>query len=131
MKWAIYSAVALLLFLPRQLHAQEYAVLAVDSKSGKPLSGVPIVLRYACTFTGSGEKIKEHCKSIHRTTGKDGIAHFPEAGSLADIDDIFPMSVAYQEVCCDISRPEIPGVGKITFRSRSFRERLAWILLGD
>jgi hypothetical protein len=106
-------------------------VLAVEVQTAKPLKGIPIVLRYACTFTGSGVKTKEHCKFIHRRTGNDGIAHFAEAGSLRDIDDIFPMSVAYREVCCDISKPVIPGVGKITFQRRSLRERFSWIFVGD
>jgi len=127
----VFVAISLLLGWPARALAQEYSVLAVDAQNGKPLKGIPIVLRYACTFTGSGATAREHCKFIHRRTGNDGIAHFAEAGSLTDIDDIFPVSVGYREVCCDISKPVIPGVGKITLQRRSLRERLSWILHGD
>jgi hypothetical protein len=131
MKWFVYVAFSLSVWLPFRLHAQEYVVQAIDAQSGKPLKGIPIVLRYDCTFTGSEAKTKEHCKFIHRTTGDEGFTHFPEAGSLTDIDDVFPMSAAYREVCCDISEPVIPGTGKITFQRRSFREMLNWIFVGD
>jgi hypothetical protein len=111
--------------------AIEYSVRAIDAKSGKVLGGISITLRYACTTTGSGIKTKIHCKFIQRRTGADGVAHFPEAGTLSDIDDIFPSSTEYGEVCCDISRPVIPGIGTITFRRRSFSEMLHWIFIGD
>ena len=130
MKWLACCIASLALWLP-QSQAQEYSVQAVDAQSGRPLKGIPIVLRYACTFSGSGTKAKEHCKFIHRKTDKKGIANFPEAGSLHDIDDIFPMSASYREICCDISNPVIPGTGKITFQHRSLREKLSWIFVGD
>lgn len=114
-----------------RLYGQDYSVRAVEERSGKPLKGISIVARYNCTFTGSGSKTKEHCKFIHRRTGADGFAHFPEAGSLKDIDDIFPMSAEYREGCCDISHPVIPGTGTITFTKRSFPEMLHWIFIGD
>jgi hypothetical protein len=130
MKWVAYFIVSFLLSLP-QLRAQEYAVSAVDAQSGKPLHGVPIVLRYACTFTGSGAKTKQHCKFIHRSTGRDGMVHFPEAGSLTDIDAIFPSSAAYAEVGCDIVKPTTPGMGTMKFKRRSFGQMLYWVILGD
>jgi hypothetical protein len=130
-KYFIYSAAFLLLCLPHQLHAQEYSVRAIDSKSGKALKGISITLRYACTATGSGMKTKIHCTFIQRRTGSDGIAHFPEAGSLTDIDDIYSLSASYGEVCCDISSPVIPGMGTITFQRRSLGEMLHWIFVGD
>lgn len=71
------------------------------------------------------------CKFVRRKTGSDGLARFPEAGTLKDIDDIYPASIAYQEVCCDISAPVIPGTGTITFKRRSFREMLQYIWYGD
>jgi hypothetical protein len=125
------AAALALVSTPLLLFGQEYSVRAVDSQSGKPLKGIPIVLRYECTFTGSGINTKEHCHFIHRTTGKDGIAHFPEAGSLKDVDDIFPMSCKYREDCCDISKPVIPGTGTITFTKFSFSEMWHCIFVGD
>jgi hypothetical protein len=109
-KTALCSAVALLvsLSLPHQLYGQEYSIRAIDVKSGEPLKGIPITLRYDCTATGSAANIKMHCKFIQRKTGADGIAHFPEAGSLRDIDDIFSLPTTYGAVCCDISNPKIP-----------------------
>lgn len=104
---------------------------AIDAKSGKALERISITLRYACTATGSGIKMKIRCKFIHRKTGGDGVAHFPEAGTLSDIDDIFPSSTVYGEVCCDIPKPVIPGVGTITFQRRSLSEMLHWIFVGD
>jgi hypothetical protein len=128
----ILSLAALLFFgLPHQLHAQEYSVQAIDAKSGKVLKGIPVTLRYSCMATGSGIKTKVHCKFIQRRTGSDGIAHFPEAGSLNDIDDIFSLPVTYGMVCCDISKPVIPGMGTITFQRRSLGETLHWIFVGD
>jgi hypothetical protein len=130
-KYVLYSAVLLFLALPHQLRAQEYSVRAIDAKSGKVLGGISITLRYACITTGSGTKTTIHCKFIQRKTGADGVARFPEAGTLSDIDDIFSSSTEYGEVCCDISRPVIPGMGTITFRRRSFSEMLHWIFIGD
>lgn len=49
---------------------------AVDVDSGKPLKGMPITLRYDCISTGSGLKLKVHCKFIQRKTGRDGLATF-------------------------------------------------------
>jgi hypothetical protein len=131
MKWLLCSTISLLLWLPHQSQAQEYSVRAIDAESGKALKGITIVLRYACTFSGSGIKTKVHCKYIQRKTETDGIAHFPEAGSLTDIDGIFPMSNTYGEVCCDISKPMIPGMGTLKFKRRSFGQMLHWIFVGD
>lgn len=127
------SAVAFLIIssLPHQLYGQEFSVRAIDAKSGKPLKGIPITLRYACTATGSGPKTKIDCRFIQRKTGNDGLAHFPEAGSLKDIDDIFSLPIRYGMVCCDISNPVIPGTGTIKFERRSFGEMLHWIFIGD
>jgi hypothetical protein len=113
------------------LYGQEYSVRAIDAASGKPLKGIPITLRHACNTTGSGTNTKMHCKFIQRKTGSDGIAHFPEAGSLGDIDDIFSTPIEYGAVCCDISNPVIPGMGTITFARRSLKEMLHWIFIGD
>jgi len=124
-------AFLLMLCLPSQLSSQEYSVRAIEAKSGKPLEGIPVTLRYACTVTGSGIKTKVHCKFIQRRTGSDGLAHFPEAGTLKDIDDIFSLPIAYGAVCCDISNPVIPGTGTIAFERRSFGEMLHWIFVGD
>ena len=124
-------AILLLLYPLPHLYGQEYSVRAVDAQSGKPLTGIPITLRYACIATGSGIKVKIHCKFIQRKTGADGIAHFPEAGTLNDIDDIFSLPITYRAVCCDISKPEIPGTGTIKFRRRSLGEMLHWIFIGD
>jgi hypothetical protein len=121
----------LVLCLPGHLSGQEYSVRAIDAKSGKPLEGIPVTLRYACTSTGSGIKTKVNCKFIQRKSGSDGLAPFPEAGTLKDIDDIFSLPIAYRMVCCDISNPVIPGTGTITFERRSFGEMLHWIFIGD
>jgi hypothetical protein len=131
MKLVLCFTVSLLFWLTCPSQAQEYSVRAVDWKSGKALKGIPISLRYACTFTGSGIKMKEHCKFVQRRTGPDGITHFPEAGSLTDIDDIYSLPITYGMVCCDISKPVIPGMGTMTFKRRSLGEVLNWIFLGD
>jgi hypothetical protein len=87
--------------------------------------------RYDCTATGAGIKTKIHCKFLQRKTGPDGVAHFPEAGSLNVIDDIFSLPINYGMVCCDISKPVIPGVSTITFQRRSLGQTLHWIFIGD
>ena len=120
-----------LLCFPDHLYCQEYSVRAVDAKSGKPLSDIPITLRYACIATGSGMKTKVRCKFIQRRTGIDGVAHFSEAGSLRDIDDIFSLPITYGAVCCDITNPVIPGTGTIKFEKRSLGEMLHWIFVGN
>lgn len=130
-RWLVYSVVALLLWLPLHLYAQEYKVRAIDIKNGKPLRGIWITLRYSCTTTGSVQKTKVRCKFIQRKTGSDGIAHFPEAGSLKDIDDIFSLPITYGELCCDITNPIIPGMDTIKFKRRSFGETLHWMFIGD
>jgi hypothetical protein len=112
------------------LAAQEYSVRAVDDSAGKSLSGIPITLRYACTYTGSGLDVKVHCKYIQRRTGADGLAHFPEAMFIKDIDDIYSLPITYGMTCCDITKPQIPGVGVMKFRKRSFSEALHWIFIG-
>lgn len=133
MKRGSYWSVLLIsfLFLPRSVWAQEYSVRAVDEATGKALRGIPITLRYDCTVTGTGIKAKIHCKFIQRRTDRDGLAHFPEAGSLHDIDDIFSLPIKWGAVCCDISKPVIPGTGTIKFRRRSVNEMLHWIFIGD
>jgi hypothetical protein len=68
---------------------QEYSVKAVDVDTGKALSGMPITLRYDCSYTGTGIDIKAHCKFIQRKTGSDGLAHFPEAGSLEAVVNFY------------------------------------------
>ena len=125
------GAILFLLYPLPQLHAQEYSVRAVDVQSGKPLMGIPITLRYDCQSTGSGIKTKIQCKFIQRRTGADGIAHFPEAGTLKDINDIYSLPIIYGAVCCDIPNPEIPGTGTIRFRKRSLREMLDYVFYGD
>src|SRR5271170_6594781 len=90
---------------------QEYSVKAVDVDTGKALAGIPINLRYDCAYTVKGVQTKVHCKVIQRKTGVDGLAHFPEAGALRNIDDIFSLPITYGAVCCDISKPQIPGTG--------------------
>jgi hypothetical protein len=130
-KCLFYSAVFFFLCLPQLLHAQEYLVRAIDAKSRRVLKGIPVTLRYACTATGSGVKTRVRCKFIQRKTGADGIAHFPEAGSLDGIDDIFSISTRYIEVCCDISNPVIPGIGTITLKRLSIWQTLHWIFIGD
>jgi hypothetical protein len=106
-------------------------VRAINVESDKPLQGIPITLRYACITTGSGLKTKVRCKFIQRRTGVDGIAHFPEAASLKDIDDIYSLPITYGVVCCDISSPVIPGMGTIKFKRRSVAEILQWIVVGN
>jgi hypothetical protein len=131
MKPVSLATFLLILSLSCHLSAQEYSVRAVDAESGKVLEGIPITLRYRCTVNGTGEKLKEHCEYIQRKTGPDGIAHFPEAGSLKDFDDIYSIPITYAMVCCDISEPTIPGMGTMKFRRRSLQEMLHWIFIGD
>jgi hypothetical protein len=114
-----------------QAACQEYSVKAVDVDSGKPLAGIPINLRYDCVYTVKGAQTTVHCKVIQRKTDADGLARFPEAGSLHEIDDIFSLPIAYGAVCCDISKPQIPGTGTIKFKRRSLSEMMHWILIGD
>jgi hypothetical protein len=123
--------VALLISLSVPLLSQEYSVKAVEENTKKPLKGIPITLRYDCTSTGSGTKLKIHCKFIQRETDAAGIAHFPEAGSLRTIDDIYSLPIKYGMVCCDISQPKVPGTETMKFRRRTFGERLHWIFIGD
>jgi hypothetical protein len=113
------------------LLGQEYAVRAVDVATGKSLSGIPITLRYACTSTGAGLKLKVHCKYIQRKTEPDGLARFPEAASIKDFDDIYSLPITYGMTCCDISKPRIPGVDVMRFHKRSLSEALHWIFVGD
>jgi hypothetical protein len=132
LKYVLCAAASLVsLCLSCPLHGQEYSVRAVDAESGRPLKGIPITLRHGCNAIGSGTNMKMHCKFIQRKTGSDGIAHFPEAGSLGDIDDIFSTPIEYGAACCDISNPVIPGMGTIKFARRSFKEMLHWIFIGD
>lgn len=117
--------------LSTSLSAQGYAVRAVDDTTGKSLSGIPITLRYACTSTGSGIKLKMHCKYLQRKTGPDGLAHFPEAASIKDFDDIYSLPIVYGMTCCDISKPNILGTDVMKFHKRSFGEAMHWIFIGD
>jgi hypothetical protein len=132
-KSALWCAASLLPLLSpaREPQAQGYSVRAIDAQSGKPLKGIPITLRYSCTTTGAGVNIKFHCRYLQRKTGADGIARFPEAGSLKDIDDIYSLPIRYGALCCDISNPVIPGTGTIKFKRRSLAEMLHWIFVGD
>ena len=127
---ALILGTALLLTLGRAV-CQEYSVKAVDVDTGKPLIGIPINLRYDCTYTWTDIQTRVHCKVIQRKTGADGLAHFPEAGSLHEIDDIFSLPIAYGPICCDISKPQIPGTGTIKFKRRSISEMMHWIFIGD
>ncbi len=45
--------------------------------------------------------------ALQRKTGPDRLAHFPEAGSLHGIDDIFSLPIAYGAVCCDLTTPVV------------------------
>jgi len=112
-------------------HAQEYSVLAIDAESGKPLKGITVTLRYACTYNGPATHPKIRCNYVQRKTGPDGIARFPEASSLNNIDDIYAVSNIYAQMCCDISNPAIPGTGTLKFKQRSFSELLHWVFVGD
>ena len=127
----LFSLIFGIVIWATSLAAQEYSVLAVDDSTGKNLSGIPITLRYACTYTGSGIDVKVHCKYIQRRTGADGLAHFPEAMSIKDFDDIYSLPITYGMTCCDITKPQIPGIGVMKFRKRSLSEALHWIFIGD
>ena len=131
MRCAHLAAVFLTLATSSLATGQEYSVRAVDVDSGKALKDIPITLRYDCTYEGAGLQLKVHCKFIQRRTAADGIAHFPEAGSLHAIDDIFSLPVTYGAVCCDISNPVVPGTGTIKFKRRSLAEMMHWIFVGD
>ena len=88
-KSALWCAATLLpLLSPARAETPGLFRARIDAQSGKPLKGIPITLRYSCTTTGAGVSIKFHCTYLQRKTGADGIARFPEAGSLKDIDDI-------------------------------------------
>jgi hypothetical protein len=126
-----FALLLALMLWPLHALGQEYSVRAIDVDTGKTLANIPITLRYDCTYSGTGTKIKANCKFIQRRTGSDGLAHFPEAGSLHQVDDIFSLPVTYGAVCCDISKPDIPGIGTIKFRSRTIGEMMQWIFLGD
>lgn len=130
MRKTVILVLGLALFPYRVLAGQEYTVRAVDADSGNPLKGMPITLRYDCVYTGSGLKLKANCKFIQRKTGADGLAHFPEAGSLHAIDDIFSLPIAYGAVCCDLTKPIVPGIGTITFKRRTVSEMMQWIFAG-
>ncbi|MFT4112718.1 hypothetical protein [Silvibacterium sp.] len=104
--------------------AQEFSVRAVDASSGKPLKGMRIAVRYDCGSPGPVWNLQMRCRLMQRKTGADGVAHFPEAGSLRAIDSIYPEPRAYEVVCCEIAKPVIPGSATITFRHKSLGERL-------
>jgi hypothetical protein len=125
------AVLASVMLVPLLAIGQEYSVRAVDADNGKAIRGIPITLRYDCVYSGSGLKLKVNCQFIQRKTGTDGVAHFPEAGSLHEIDDIFSLPIAYGAVCCDITKPRIPGMGTIEFKHRSFGEMMHWIFVGD
>jgi hypothetical protein len=126
MRIASQLCLAALLFPASLALAQEFTVNAVDDKTGKALTGIPITLRYNC-----GNALPFHCQWISRKTGTDGIAHFPEAGSLPDIDDIYSLPIVYGAVCCDIQPKSFPGTGTIRFRRRTLPEMLHWMFIGD
>jgi hypothetical protein len=126
-----FAILFILTLFPLFVRGQEYSVRAMDVDTGKTLADIPITLRYDCTYTGTGIATKAHCKFIQRRTGSDGLAHFPEAGSLKQIDDIFSLSITYGAVCCDITKPDIPGVGTIKFKQRTIGEMMHWIFVGD
>jgi hypothetical protein len=41
------------------------------------------------------------------------------------------LPITYGAVCCDISKPQIPGTGTIKFKHRSLSEMMHWIFVGD
>ncbi len=131
MRSIFLAVVSLALLGPTQVYGQEYSVRAVDASSGKTLKDIPITLRYDCTYEGTGLHINSHCKFIQRKTGQDGIAHFPEAGSLHAVDDIYSLPIEYGAVCCDITNPVSPGAGTIKFKRRTLAEMMHWIFAGD
>lgn len=93
-----------------------------------------ISLRYDCVTSGlpaDWRHFNIKCKFIVRKTGHDGTAYFPEAGTVKNIDDIFASSIPWAEICCDISKPVIPGMGTITFQRRSIGEMLHYMFIGD
>ena len=131
MRYAFIMALLSLTVFPlAMMTGQEYTVRAIEADSGKLLRGMPITLRYDCVYTGSGLKLKVKCKFIQRKTGADGLAHFPEAGSIPAIDDIFSLPIAYGAVCCDLTNPVVPGTGTIKFKRRTFGEMVQWIVAG-
>jgi hypothetical protein len=127
MKFNLLVAVFVVFGSSLPMRGQEFSVRAVDWKSGKNLEDIPITLRYNC---GSGTP-KFHCSWITRKTDKDGIAHFPEAGSLTDIDDIYSLPITYGAVCCDIQPKVFPGTGTIRFKRRNLAEIMHWIFIGN
>lgn len=104
--------------------AREYAVRVVDADSGKPLRKIRIIVRYDCSATGTTFDLKTRCMFMERKTGADGIAHFPEAGSLHLIDVIYAAGARYETVGSDIPEPFAPesGTGNISLRRKSLVE---------
>ena len=119
-----HGSVTILLLGASLVSAQEYTVHAVEDSTGKDLSGIPVILRYNC-----GDTLPFHCKWITRKTGKDGLAHFPEAGTLPGIDDIYALTIPYASLG-DIQPKSFPASGTMRFKKRSLSERLQWILQG-
>ena len=131
MKPLFITSVSILLWCTTALLAQEFTIHAIDVDSGKSLEGILITLRYSCTSTGSGLQLKWHCKYLQRKTDANGIAHFPEAGSLQDIDDIYSLPITYGSVCCDVTPKTFPGTATMKFKRRTLSEMMHWIFIGD
>jgi hypothetical protein len=116
----------------RFIHAQGFTLHAVEEGTNKPLSNIPITMRYNCTPVGSGLKLKWiGCRWIQRRTDKAGLAHFPEAGSLHDIDDVYSLPIVYAMTCCDVQPKTFSSEARMKFRKRSFAEQLHWIFIGN
>ncbi len=118
-----FAASALLAF--NTAVAQEFSVHAVEDRTDKPLRDIPITLRYNCTPVGQGLDLKwKGCKWITRRTDKTGAAHFPEAGSLPDLDDVYSLPIAYGMTCCDVQPKTFPSEATMKFHKRTLAEQL-------
>ncbi|HEV2576365.1 MAG TPA: hypothetical protein VGU25_04050 [Acidobacteriaceae bacterium] len=133
-KWLgiIVVCFACVLPLSKSAEAQGLTIHAVEDGTNKPLRDIPITLRYNCTPVDSGLKLKWHgCKWIQRRTDKAGIASFPEAPSLPNIDDVYSLPITYGMTCCDVQPKSFPAEATMKFRKRTLAEQLHWIFVGD
>jgi hypothetical protein len=123
-------AMAALLLLPLQSHAQGYSVRAIDAKSGKVLKDFKITMRYNCIAPQTGTKTVDiHCEYVSKKTGSDGIAHFVEASSQSTIDAFFPSRFDY-EAGEEARARVVPGMETIKFHHMSLGEVLYEIFRG-